>query len=183
MVEDNEMDLSKGGLHYCRIGIDNGRDGLEITVKAIPALEEFIRSLGDGSVNQIELYGKAWFSPKTGPASRRVDGPQLKAYKMSKILAGNYDLAGISKPLILEVGVPNISFLRLVGISEGLGVRFGEKKPYSKSEIISLKTKMAGAIMELIREYLVPVHIDLTISAQRNVKGLGDNLGHVIGGR
>jgi hypothetical protein len=133
--------------------------GLSVHVKTHPAIEDFMRSLGDGLVKPVEIYGKSWISM---PGSER----SLEIYNMDRSLPYDMyrlDIAG--RPMEQE-GQLNMSFLRLAGTSEGNGVTFGVKGVYSLESLRNLRDKISASARQLYIEYLRPVDLTVTVSTQ-----------------
>lgn len=145
------------------------KGGMVLTVKTLPRVEEFIQSLGNGSVVDVGTVGRYW-TPIIG---------KLEAYNIQPIpnqqsedgSVITFDMLG--KPLISvdaegreRYPVINLSFLRLKGISEGAGVSFGIKGVYSLDELRKMKDKIVAAQRRFYVEYLRPVDLLVTVSTQ-----------------
>lgn len=61
------------------------------------------------------------------------------------------------------MGITNISFLRLAGISDGAGVTFGVRGVYTTEQISQIKDRMQEACKAFYRSYLLPVGLTLGI--------------------
>lgn len=141
--------------------------GATLSVKALPVLEDFIKSLGNGSKHPIEAFGRQWTS---------LPGePDLAVYELSRTLS---PLANISLDIpgqSLEFRdknsssggklLINLSFLRLVGISEGAGLTIGLKDVYTKEDLIKLHNDLGRAMKLFCDEFLCPVDLTCTISS------------------
>jgi len=149
----------KPGLFEFAIGHGGkGCKGTEITIKADPVIEDFVRDLGDGTVRPLQA-GYAWYPINPIPAeiytfgNGELPAPDFDTYQMD----------AVNKGLVLEGDAVNLSFLRFKGIGSPLGVTFGIKAVYSPSLMESLKTRIGKACRQLCRDYIVPVTMRLVI--------------------
>lgn len=143
--------------------------GLSVSVKVHPGIEEFMRRAGGGETVPVAASGRYWT-----PLSKTA--PPLQAYVITPlepfvIEDGSYvNLEALGYPLILDrndrwpSNSVNISFLRLVGISEGAGITFGVKGVTSLSGASRLKDKLALAQIRFYKEYLRPMDFEITVS-------------------
>lgn len=157
------------GLHrgYAKPSTPTGEErsfvGVTFTLKALPALEDFMRNLGSGEKQPVEAFGRGWVGL---PGER-----PLEVYDLSKSIdfsgltvafPGNpfeYADRNLGRKLI------NLSFLRLAGISEGAGIRFGIKDVYPKEDLIKLKGEISRACKMFCDEFLCPIDMTCTISS------------------
>lgn len=151
--------IVKGGVTWFELALGRSRAGLEVWVKAAPTLEDFMKGLSDGGKSEpTESFGRKW--QPTGI------GAELRVYNLNHPgypKGGDYT---INKPGdYFDNDLVNLSFLRLVGISDPAGIRFIVTGPYSKMFIKDLSAKIIVETRGLIREYMVPVTINLRISS------------------
>lgn len=145
--------------------------GLTLNVKVHPRVEEFIRGLGTGTPEDAKRYGRYWSS---------VDKDKvLTVYDLTQTLGsvpiggGNYfRLDRIAQPLFESGegnpnhGSVNLSFLRLVGASEGSGVSFRVNGVHTLDAIRQMRDKIGEAAQSFYINYLKPVNLDVQISTQ-----------------
>lgn len=150
----------KGGVCWFDLAIDRGPKGLEVYVKTDPRVEDFIKALGSGKKDTIDVYGRSWFS--------LTQGKDLEIHQLERnVQSGTYTLDAVTEPFnSARDGRTNLSFLRIVGIGDPQGIRFGITGPFSKSHVRELMGDVINETRSLIRDYIVPVHINLRISSQ-----------------
>ena len=149
----------KGGICWFDLAIDRGPKGLEVYVKTDPRVEDFVKSLGNGKNESVEIYGRSWYS---------LTGKDLEIHQIERSLESrSYTLEAPAETFrSARDGRVNLSFLRIAGIGEPQGVRFGVAGPFSKSHVRELMSDVITETRSLIRDYIVPVHINLRISSQ-----------------
>lgn len=154
----------KGGIVWFELALTRRRAGLEVHVKTSPEVEQFMKGLGDGVRDGAEIYARKWQS---------VDVP-LEVYRLEESFPKNPNYF-IDKPCeLFSVFVRegrerderiNLSFFRLVGIGETAGVRFVVPGAYSAQYVDELSKKIITESRNLIRDFIVPVNINLRISS------------------
>ena len=144
------------------------KGGLRLTVRARPEVEEFIQSLGNGSLVDVGTVGRYW---------QALDKGSLSAYVIQSIPPQQSDdgcmitLDRLWHPLIIpsegdRYPIVNLSFLRLRGISDGIGVTFGVKGVYSFGELCQIRDRVTAASRRFYIEYLRPIDLTVTVSTQ-----------------
>ncbi len=151
-------------------GVDRSRVGLIYRIKARPDVEDFMRNLSSERKMLVEAISDAWVN--ANPSA----GQALEYYDVDLNNSRSYAINGIgAAPLIQEVeqqrrlverqlpkeDLANISFLRLVGISNPDGVVVGFTGAYSSDYVQKLKIQLPAAIEQFLRDYLVPITINL----------------------
>jgi hypothetical protein len=131
--------------------------GLELYVRA-PTLVEFFRKLVESGILEVREVSSG---PLQGhKAFYRVDGKDV-----------NIDLKDENswKGLIWSIndglmkdGYINMSFLRIVGIKEGMSFIFSGV--YSMTQLKNITEKMKEALKLLYREYLKEIEIEITVN-------------------
>lgn len=159
MEELEPQRVIKGGVSWFDIAITRGPKGLEIYLKTDPRIEEFVKSLGSGKKDTIDVYGRMWFS---------LTGKDLEIHQLEKnVQSGSYTLDAVSEGFKSQRdGRTNLSFLRIVGIGDPGGVKFGISGPFSKTHVRELMGDVINETRSLIRDYIVPVNITLRITSQ-----------------
>src|SRR5688572_17884672 len=148
----------KGGVCWFEIGGERTRGGLKIYVKADPRVEDFVKTLGNGRKDSIEVYGRSWIPV----APSKV----IEVYQMEKnLMSDSYTLSAPAETFKApSCGRVNLSFLRIVGVSDGL--QFGMMGPYSKPYIRESFSDITREVRSLVRDYIAPIHINFRISSQ-----------------
>lgn len=152
--------------------------GLGIRVKAHAAVELFMRGLAEPDAPPIEVsvVDRYWVPTST-------KNPLL-AYRISQALPSMVQPSGyplftldrLGRPLLddREADGPsnardtpvNLSYLRLIGISEGAGVTFNLKGVYSLEELRKMEERVAHAQQQFYINYIRPVNLSVIISTQ-----------------
>jgi len=154
--------------------------GLTISVKVHPTVEDFIRNLGSGETQDVRIMGRHWQPIGTKPlevwnlASNpgrlqtddgsyfRIDVP---GYPLLNPGGGRPDGEGDPVPTVGR-GDLNLSFLRLVGASEGAGVEFGVKGVYTLDQCRQIRDRIVGSARRFYVNYLQPVDMTVMVSTQ-----------------
>ena len=129
--------------------------GIYVKVKVFPEVEEFFKQWG-GGVKMPPMHHRLW---KT---VNQNDGP-LELWSFEKRLTQSsekYDIISTGAGLISEsTGYPNLSFIRLVGASEGEGREFIIESVISNPELESLSNRIGKAAERFYLEYIHPIHM------------------------
>lgn len=183
-MESLEATVVKSGENVIQTTISRSQDGLSLNVWAHPKVEDFIRSLGTGEHVDIQTLGRHWsskdkeklyvynLSPDKSSGSAIAKMPfVLNCPGRSLLDAENggeeRDGAVGGLQLLSDRIYPyqiNISFLRLVGISEGSGVAFTVKGVVSRSGITQLSESIEKATKLFYQEFLKPIRMIVTVS-------------------
>jgi len=146
--------------------------GLTLTVKLLPKVEEFIRGLGSGEVFSVRTMGRHWLP---------VGGQDLMVYDLNfnpGILPT--DAGGafrLDRPggVILESemtptghtrDVVNVSFLRLVGASEGSGVTFAVQGVFTDTAVKAMGAQVEAAEKKFFVSYMKPFNLAVMVCTQ-----------------
>lgn len=155
--------LTKDGNEAINIFIKRTEDGVSLTVKAEPRVEEFFKKWG-GGVRLTPEHGRLWRRPKNDTANpihvwsyatRRSDyGDDGEQYTV--------DMAG--KELVTEHGLVNLSFLRLVGVTEGTTINFD--MVLSKQELVRISQRLLRAADMFYQEWIQVVGMRIRVSVE-----------------
>lgn len=154
-------------------GLHRSLIGLTISVKTVPGVEEFMRRLGGGETVEVNAFGRYWLPEWALSIPPLPTGPPLMAYSVVPLEIMRTDdgptitIDRLGQPFLHTVDRTefiNLSFLRLVGISEGAGVTFGMKGVYSLDGLRKLKDKLAVAERKFYLEYLRPIDLNVFIN-------------------
>ena len=186
-MEQNEATVLKSGEIRIQTTISRSTDGLLVNVWAQAQVEDFIRSLGSGELIDVQTIGRHWNRPmKRDENSGKLqpDDRRLYVYDMTQKLGAlvgadgvYYNLSHPGSPLIGGDGkndyneTLNLSFLRLVGISEAGGVSFVIRGVYSRENITKLASQIERTTNRFYREFLRPFKLIVTVSTMP-VEGL-----------
>lgn len=152
--------VTKGGECWLELTIDRKSKGMELWVRSDPRVEEFISTLseGDNTPDPIETYGKRWIA--TNP-----EQPLMVRRMLREVDTNIYTLSLVGETLAGTRGISNISFLRIVGVGSGEGIRFSVPGPVNRDYIRTIKDNILLASRQLFRDYIVPVHISLRVTS------------------
>lgn len=149
-------DIKEGMISWFDLVLDRRSDGVTLVAKADPRVEAFISGLGYGESDPTDLYGRMWVPTD-------LNKP-LRVYRLTNDISGRFlDRYTINSPCgaFDTDGDINLSFLRLVGLAEG--VSFKIELPMSRSRVATLKSQLIEGVEEFLREYIVPVHVKLKV--------------------
>lgn len=180
--EQQDATLVKGGEQKIQVMLRRGAGGLNLTVKTAPEVEEFFRSTvgAEGATSPVTAHGRFWY-----PIGREVlsvyavQNPvrDLRIEDGGTTVHVGFNNAG--RPLIEgysgeedgpTIGrrsqILNLSFLRLVGISEGTGVSFGVKGVFTTNDVLHLRNLIGEANKKFYSAYLRKIGLVVTTSIQ-----------------
>lgn len=182
---EDDLNIVKGGESVIRLSLVRSARGLLVNVKAHPAVEEFFRSnaIHSGATapttHDVAVLGRFWQRARPRDGS---DATPLQAYDrvvaIPVVLGGDsVDVANVDRlgqPLLEPYNHPsgrpsknvNLSFLRLVGISEPEGVTFYIRGVYSIDLVRETKDKLAEGVKRFYASYLKPVEMHVSCVTQ-----------------
>jgi hypothetical protein len=171
-----ETEIIKGGERKISLTLHRGSSGLSLSIKAIPQIEEFFQKLSHGEKEVVAIHGGMWLDPDpTRPLqvyyldrsclpTVKGDGSET-TYTLEK--PGEALFERVQSPRTGESCIhPNISFLRLVGISEPGGLTFAIRGVYSKDEVIKMRDRIADSLRRFYIDYMQPMDLTVMISTQ-----------------
>ncbi len=139
--------------------------GLSIDVKVHPGVEEFFRLRSVGEQVAVSTIGRHWTpTDKTKPlmaygyhaleSLRSDDGATISVDRLGSPIIETKNNGEV---------IVNISFLRLVGASEGAGIRFNINGVYSDKYLRTMREYLGNAQKKFYIEYLRPIDMRVTI--------------------
>lgn len=164
-----DASLDKQNEHLVNITLHRSRKGLSMTIRAIPAIEDLMREWGTGERQPVLAHGRNWIAP---------EGSVLEVWQLSQAIGplpydgGVYSIERPGQLLIVEgvsldgrstSEVINLSFLRLVGLSEG--VTFKIAGVYTPDWLEEVGTKIKKATSRFWRTYMKDATIDVQLIA------------------
>lgn len=160
-----DANVIKSGEIIIQTRLQRNSDGLTIECRAHPRIEDFFRAQSNDS-SPVGNYGRHWISKEP----LRVHSP-IMPLDYIRLDDGNYVTADrVGQPIMEGRERPNdtinLSFLRLVGISEGSGIRFGLKGVYSLDALKKLKEQLQQAERRFYLEFMRPIDMTITMSGQ-----------------
>ncbi len=184
---DNNVEVVKGGETCISLGLERSTKGLRVSVKAHPRVEEFFKTMSGGEVKDSQLTDRYW---------RLSDDHQpLMCYLLPPLPfdgftqgEGDYVIDKVGSPLVVnnypggdggahpiapgggryDIGnnKVNISFLRMVGISEPQGITFYVGGVYSKDAVIKLLEQIGAGLRRFYIDFIRPMNVSVQISTQ-----------------
>jgi hypothetical protein len=160
MSEPEIATFTKGGQTPIEVSLRRVGVGIEVNVKILPDIEDFMKELGGGRQVRVDSYGRHWLP--------RQKGTTLLAYDLNEHVDGGRDLYRmdiLGSPINYD-GHTNLSFLRLVGASEGAGAGFYVKGVYSLDALRMMKQNISTAARQLFIDYIRPIDMIVKVSTQ-----------------
>lgn len=177
-MADEVLEIIKRGETNLTISLYRSAAGLTVSVKAHPVIETLMRGLGNGEQVDTRLSGPYWRPVHS-------DGPLLRVYNIGNDTFPVFMLDGGGSCSMTRVGMPlleprtapdgrmqnsvNLSFLRLVGISEGTGVVFNVRGVHTYEALTKMKDQLGEAYKQFYRMYMKPVQMDIVVSTQETL--------------
>lgn len=179
MEQLDDATLMKKGETCIQVSVRRSIKGITLSIKTHPSVEALFKSWGDGSHQDVRNYTRGGWDP--------VGGSVLNIYNLRQdpgdLIADDglhFRINAPGGPLMIvspstgQETTLNMSFLRLVGISEGVGVSFGVKGVYTIDAIRSLVERIRHASRRIYIAYMRPVDIGLQVfTSIQEVKGSG----------
>ena len=139
-----------------RLKLKRTSRGLLINVKTPIAVEECIKGFGTGTTD-VRLHGRYWVSPYgKGPLTAyNIHGVDYKKVPPN--------LTELGKPMINDVGNPNLSFLRLVGTSAPDGVSFVCLGVFSSERIHVIGDLLKMELQRFYNTYMKPTEVNIDV--------------------
>lgn len=159
--------VTKGGEMLLQTQVVRNKLGISITIRTSPTIEDMMATMSlETKPRNILEYGRYWKSEK-----------DLLVYGLPADLAGTKNVSGrlsyrLDRPgnaLDLNEGrlggdIVNLSFLRLVGVSEG--TTFTVNTVYSRDGVAELCKRIEEATRHFYIQYLKPVDMRIMVMTQ-----------------
>ena len=162
------VEVIKGGETIFQGLLSRTRLGLTLTVKIHPSVEDFFSTQAGGAHEDPAAYGRQWV-PKDGEAFRcwRFRPSEQTAEEM--VRKGEYTLTSLGGPLLVQndgAQIINISFLRIVGLSENAGRSLSFREVCTEAEVDNLARKLQQGVRTFFTDFLRPKTINIVVSMQ-----------------
>ena len=146
----------------------------EVECKAHPAIEAYFQAVSGGNAMPVSKYG-------FGRWESAIPGDTICAYSLPDNACVDNDEAFLypGHRLLINHGedntqfIANLSFLRIAGISKGIGVKFLLDYPISTKLQNTLDTLVHKGVSRFCREYLVPSKVGLVLIDPSVVSSFG----------
>ena len=155
--------LRKSGPRVIDLNLERHRSGVKVDVRVIPAIEEFFKYWG-GGIPEATGFGRMWhpLEKDTTPLTVWTFHNNLGYVDRKE----GYSIYATGGPFIHEERL-NISFLRLVGASEGRS--FLWDAVISRTELDKLATAMQRATESFYLEYIQQVKVNIFVGLDTTV--------------
>ena len=176
------IEISKQGETSLMMTLRRSSSGLVVTVKAHPAVEAFMKGLGNGDSQSTHLSGPWWkLATRRDEGGKKDDSGKGYVYvyhmnvEVPRLPLESGDQVALNVPggpLLIDDGtgrnksIVNLSFLRLVGISEGAGITFFVKGVHSLEQLEKAHKLIGEGYKKFFRNYMLPVKMDIIVSTQ-----------------
>jgi hypothetical protein len=137
------------GVDGLTMNLKRQHDGLHVFVKAHADIESFFREASGNEQYNVAEGGRDWLSDEI-----------LRVYSIrGGFSSPTYDLFKVGRNIInmdSDSGQwkPNLSFLRLVGISRDAGVSFRIPGVYSKDQLLTVSDTTKRALRQFYADYM-----------------------------
>ena len=179
---DEQVQVVKRGETCATVLLRIVAGGLTVTIFSHPSIEEFFRNTCADKVD-VRGLGRYWQFPGDRGEDGKINHNNVKpmpAYTSQKgdiepIVLDSGDLCvfnRLGQPL-MDMGADpisgrprhhiNLSFLKLVGISEG-GITFQVRGVFTTDAVSTMKEKIGEGIRKFYRVYLKPVEMSIVVS-------------------
>lgn len=181
---NNEIDASveKGAERLSELTICRTRGGIRIYGKVHPLIEDLIKSWSATEpVPVSSTYGRNWVGRDDKPVASLVWELQENPGVLSADGGVLFVIDRCGGPLTDErqindpyggrpktAQVLNLSFLRIVGISEGDGIDIIIKGVFGTDRLLEIVEQIKRAIRYIAVQYIKPVDVTIIVSMQRN---------------
>jgi hypothetical protein len=154
--------------------------GLTLAVKVHPKVEEFFRGISTGEQVDVKGAGRYWIGvDKAAPLMAYSLAENIPLLTVDAKRRARFDW--LARQLVTPIGSQpaaeggelgggnnkgydiNLSFLRLVGISEGAGITFQLKGVYSDDAVEAMHDHIGVATKAFYQTYMKPVNLAVQI--------------------
>lgn len=169
-----DVNLIKEGDTCIHLSFRRSMQGLTLTVKTLPVVEEFFKNISTGDNADVRGIGRYWQPlQKDVPLwvynlSEPIPIFQLDSHRqvrfdwLAKPLITNPQGGRIDDPLIpgqkpMDI---NLAFLRLVGIGDGGGITFRIAGVFSDAACQAMRDHVSDACREFYKKYMKPLNME-----------------------
>lgn len=155
---------------FTRSSYVNSKVGLTLTVKTHPNVEDMMRGMGTATPIDVSTLGRHWVQKGKDPllvydlTVAECMGGLGNAPHLYRLDRPGYPMWDFDQGL--RYNVINMSFLRLVGISEGSGVSFGVRGVISYDHVKQVAAAVENASRAFYMSYMKPIDVTVVVSTQ-----------------
>jgi hypothetical protein len=144
-----------------RLVLSRTKDGVVLSVKTNPTVEAFMRALGDGTMQDVNTWNNKWATLPGDKPLMIWNADVNTITEMSNGTRYRLDSPGSKLEFPPDYGnqsIYNLSFFRIVGASEGDGVRFLIKNTViGKDGLLDMRDKLISLSKQLYVDFIRPV--------------------------
>ena len=168
------LEVIKRGETSLTVTLIRSASGLTVSVKAHPQVEAFMRGLGEGQTTDAKAAGPYWRPVGSSPKPLMIYSQNVA---VEPVFLNSGDVVNINhcgQPLLIPYndGNPgkrtmvNLSFLRLVGVSEDAGVTFSVRGVHSFEAVNKMREQIGEGYKRFYQTYMKPIMADIVVSTQ-----------------
>lgn len=143
------------------VNLRRDRHGITVMVKTTPEIEEFFKHWGSGAAEGT-MFGRLWKNPDD--PTKKVLVWSFEPPYSTREGEASYSLIHTGQGLMTEFGSVNLSFLRLVGSSEGVTVSI--ETMISREELDRVCAKLKKAIGDFYRDYIQTLNMQIYVGVK-----------------
>jgi hypothetical protein len=167
--EEVTASIIKRGETCVEVNFQRCGRGVKVRAKAHPTVEEFMRNLGSGEQIDVRNLGRHWNPLKKDQVLMAYDLKELTSTLSVSSRDENYIRLDRPGWPFFDNGdqrIFNMSFLRLVGLSEGPGVNFIVRGVFDEQAVRQMGERVQAASAWFYSKYLKPINLTVTVSTQ-----------------
>lgn len=180
---DATMEMVKRGESCISMTFRRSMNGLTLTVKTHPLVEEFFKNISTGEPVDVRSIGRHWAGlQKDQPlmaynlaepipfihldGQRRVRFDRLATHLLAASSGGptGHPDDTPRSPNSKEQDI-NLGFLRLVGVGDGAGVTFTIRGVFSERSVQDMRDAVAEGAKRFYQAYMKPLNMNITIQS------------------
>jgi hypothetical protein len=168
-----EVQLAKSGETLVAAVLSRYKALLKLSIKVHPSVEDLFRVWGSNDVSPAQKWGRQWegkgdllcYNLAQNPGVLPIDtiGGYFCLDRVGGALLENRTFQGPMPGQNVQAEVLNMSFLRLVGISEGTGVEFAVKGVHTPQKVKEIAEKIKMAARSIYVIYMKPIDIEVGV--------------------
>lgn len=169
-----DFDMVKRGETCISLSFKRNMAGLSLSIKAHPGVEAFFRGLSTGEVSDVTGIGRHWIPIGGVPLRIHNLVEQVPVISIEPGRRIRFDRpgqqllapSGATSPDGMPLQDVNLSFLRLIGVSEGIGVTFTVRGVYSEQSVNSMRDTLAEGAKKFYQTFMKPINLNVAIVTQ-----------------
>jgi hypothetical protein len=171
MIKAEEVDVIKSGETIFQALFSRSKHGITMRAKVHPSVEDFFSTLAHQGTEDPRGYGRYWIPMEGQKFSCWMFSPS--ADTIQEMERKGYSLTMLGQPFALGGGeqqygrdLINLSFIRLVGISQEDGQTLSIKETCTADELTRLAERVQQAARLFYVDFLRPKNINIVVATQ-----------------